>query len=104
MSKFDIQDQELFDMFEARRKREQEEKQRIVDAEYADIVTIEDAAMKRVQVVKLASGVAGRASMGLVFIGAITRGWTEPAFGIACAAVCFLWAWVFARRQGHGNG
>ena len=98
MNKFDMQDQELFNMFEARRKREQEEKQRIIDAEYAECVTVEEAGEERVQGLKLASGVAGRASAGLVFIGAITRGWTEPAFGIACAAVCFLWAWVFARR------
>ena len=96
MSKYDIQDQEVIAMCNERSRRAREEEQRIIDAEYADIVTIEDAAMSRMRVLKLVSGVAGRASAGLVFIGAITRGWTEPAFGIACAAVCFLWAYIFA--------
>jgi len=98
MSKFDIQDQEVISMCNARSRRAREEEQRIIDAEYADYVTIEEVAEERVQMLKLAAGVAGRASMGLVFIGAITRGWAEPGFGLATAAVCFLWAWIFARR------
>ena len=94
MSKFDIQDREVIAMCNARRIREQAREQ-IIEAEY---VAIDEAAEARKAALQLIAGVAGRAGIGMVFLGAITRGWTEPAFGLAAAAACFLWAWAFARR------
>lgn len=94
MSKFDLQDREVIAMCNRRKVRENIE-DRIIDADY---VTIDPAAEARAQLVKLAAGVAGRASLGCVFLGAISRGWTAPGFGLVAAAACFLWAWAYFRR------
>lgn len=95
MSKFDAQDMEVIGMVnraaEERRKRED-----IIEVE---CVAIDEAAEARAEMVKLAAGVAGRATAGCIFLGAITRGWAEPAFGLAGAALFFLWALAFARRK-----
>ena len=52
----------------------------------------------RVENLKLFCAVAGRLGVGLVFLGAITRAWIVPGFGLAAAAGCFLWACDRFRR------
>lgn len=97
MSKFDMQDMEIIGMVNraARERRAQEEESRIIEAEY---VTIDEHAEVRAQVMKKAAGVAGRAAIACVFLGAIAREWVEPAFGIAATAAFFMWSVIYATR------
>lgn len=54
----------------------------------------------RVENLKLFCAVAGRFGIGLVFLGAITRAWIVPGFGVAAAVACFVWAYGrFLRRR-----
>lgn len=44
--------------------------------------------------------VAGRFCIGLVFLGAISRAWIDPVFGLTVAGSCFVWACAkFLRRR-----
>lgn len=35
---------------------------------------------------------------GMVFLGAVPRGWMDPAFAVVCALGCFISALVYYRR------
>lgn len=101
MSKFEVQnaeDKELFELFKNRPAQELDMR-KIVATEYADVDLDDPEVETRVELVKHIGCVAGRASVGLVFLGAISYGWAEPAFGLIGAAVFFIWAWVYSRRR-----
>ena len=97
MTKFERENQEAVAMCNARRLREQmaAERARIIDADY---VVVDDIAEARIQVLKVAAGVAARAMIGCFFLGAISRGWVAAPFGLLASACCFVWAYEFAKR------
>lgn len=44
-----------------------------------------------------------RTAPGLLFLGAIPRGWMDPGLALITAAACFVWAlYYFARGYRHG--
>ena len=66
-------------------------RQAMAKAQQAD--PIAKPAEKRSKKMKLFFEVAVRLGIGLVFLGAITRAWIEPVFGLSVAVACFVWAY-----------
>lgn len=103
IDKFDMQDREVIAMCNARRQREEMElhQARVIEAEYEVIDPVAEAGAV---VLRTAAGTLGRMCIGFLFMGAISRGWVEPAFGFTATAACMIWAGTFLRRCSHGNG
>lgn len=100
MSKFDIQDQEVISMCNARRLRQKMEDQRIIEAEYVDVDDYEDLdANERVRVVAALGGIGARACLGCLFLGAISGGWIDTVFGLIMASACFVWCGIYSRKN-----
>lgn len=97
IDKFDMQDREVIAMCNARRIRDEakEAELRVIEAEYEVIDTEMEA---RIMALRIIGGAAARGSIGLVFLGAVTRGMISPVLGLLGAAVSFLWAAGFVRR------